>query len=76
MFVNGTNSCFITLKDQKPNFLFNPEVHLLNPAKNKLGRIRKSILDRINISLLNLIRVKQWKDTSDITEWFKNIGNK
>ena len=44
MFVNGTNSCFITLKDQKQNFLFNPKVRLLNPAKNKLGRIRKSII--------------------------------
>ena len=33
MFLNGSNSCFITLKDPKPNFLNNPKVPLLNPAK-------------------------------------------
>ena len=76
MFVNGSNSCFITLRDHKPNFLNNPKVCLLNPAKNKLGRISKSILDRINTSLQNLIKVIQWKDTSEIIGWFSNIGNK
>ena len=50
MLVNG-NSCFITLKDHKPNFLNNPKVRLLHPAKNKLGRISKSILDKLNTSL-------------------------
>ena len=73
MFVNGSNSCFITLKDHKPNFLNSPKVHLLNPVKNELG---KSILDRINTSLRNVIKVNQWKDTSEVIEWFKNIENK
>ena len=68
MFVNGSNSCFITLKDHKPNFLNNPKVRLLNPAKNEIGRISKSILDRINTSLRNLIKVNQWKDTREVIE--------
>ena len=51
MFANGSDRCFITLKDQKTNFLNNPKVRLLNPTKNELGRISKSILDRINTSL-------------------------
>ena len=76
MFVNGSNSCFITLEDHKSNFLNNPKVRLLNPAKNKLGRISKFILDRTNTSLRNLIKVNEWKGTSDVIEWFKNIGNK
>ena len=76
MFVNGSNSCFITLKDHKPSFLNNPKARLLNPAKNELGRISKSILDKINTSLRNLIKVNQWKDTSEVTEWIKNIINK
>ena len=76
IFLNGRNSCFIRLKDHKPKFLSNPIFRLLNPAKNELGRISKSILDRINTSLLNFIKVDQWKDISKITEWFKNIGNK
>ena len=76
MLVNGSNSCFITLKDHKPNFLNNPKVRLLHPAKNKLGRISKSILDKINTSLRHLIKVNQWKDTSEVIEWLKNIGKK
>ena len=49
MFVNGKQNCFITLKDHKPNFQNNPTVRLLHPAKNELGRISKTILDKINL---------------------------
>ena len=76
MFVNGSNSCFITLKYHKPIFLNSPKVRLLNPAKNELGTISKSILDGINTSLQSLSKVNQWKNTSKLIEWFKNIGNK
>ena len=76
IFLNGRNSCFIRLKDHKPKLLSNPIFRLLNPAKNELGRISKSTLDRINTSLLNFIKVDQWKDISKVTEWFKNVGNK
>ena len=76
MFANGSNSCFITLKDRKPNFLKNPKVRLLKPAKNELGRISKSILDKINTSLRNSIKVNEWKENSEVIECFKNIRNK
>ena len=33
-------------------------------------------MDRINTSLRNLIKANQWKDNSEVIEWFKNIGNK
>ena len=33
-------------------------------------------VDRINTSLRSLIKVNQWKDTSEVIEWFKSIGNK
>ena len=49
MQVNGTNNCFITLKDHKENFLNNPKTRLINPAKNEVGRISKIILDKINV---------------------------
>ena len=75
MSINSTNSCFITLKDHKPNFLNNPKVGLLNSAEKELGRISKSILNRINSSLRNLIKINQWEDTSKVTDWSKNIMN-
>ena len=45
MDVNAESNCFITVKDHKENFLNTPKVRLINPAKNELGRISKTILD-------------------------------
>ena len=42
MDVNAESNCFITIKDHKENFLNHPKVCLINPAKNKLGRISKT----------------------------------
>ena len=53
MFVKGKKTSFITLKDHKPNFQSNPTVRVLNAAKNELGGISKTILNKININLRN-----------------------
>ena len=39
---------YITLKDHKENFRANPSCRLINPCKNELGKVSKSILKRIN----------------------------
>ena len=39
--INGTSNCVITLKDHNKNFVKHPTTCLINPAKNKIGRIRK-----------------------------------
>ena len=49
--IKDTNNCFITLKDHKENFVNHPTTRLINPAKNEIRRISKSILDKINICL-------------------------
>ena len=49
--VNGTGNCFITFKDRKTNFINDSITRLVNPAKNKIKRVSKEMLDRI-ISLL------------------------
>ena len=35
-----------------------------------------SISCDLSTAIYNLIKVRQWKDTSEVIEWFKNIGNK
>ena len=55
--INGTGSSFITLKDHKENFLNGPTTRLLNPAKNEIGRISKHILQNINKTLSEEIKV-------------------
>ena len=76
MFVNGKQNCFITLKHHKPNFQNNPTGRLLNPTKNELCRISKTILDKINANLRSSLNHNQWKNTQEVIDWFKGIGNK
>ena len=73
---NDKNECFITLKEDKPNFKNNPKVRLINPAKNEIGRISKNILDKINHQSQNSLRINQWKDTNEVIEWFLKIPDK
>ena len=74
--VNGNNDSFITLKDHKPNFENNPTTRLINPAKNEVGRISKSILQNINTKLRNNLQLHQWNNTSSVLTWFNNIKSK
>ena len=76
MQINGTNQCFVTLKDHKENFANNPKTRLINPAKNEIGRISKVILDKINNSLKESLALNQWKNTASVISWFKAIEDK
>ena len=64
--INGPSNCFLTLKDHK----------VLNPAKNEIGRISKSILANINAELKSILALNQWKCTHNVTDWFKGINEK
>ena len=67
---------FITLKDHKDNFNQKHPCRLINPCKNELGAISKSILDRVNSTLRQKLKINQWKNTSEVLEWFSSIKNK
>ena len=56
---NGVENAFFPLKDHKANFINNPTVRLINPAKNEVGRISKVILDKINNKLRDTLQVNQ-----------------
>ena len=75
-FVNGKQNCFITLKDHKPNFQNNPTLIILNPTKNKLGRISKTILDKIDVDFRNSLHLNYWKILQEVIDWFEGIDNK
>ena len=65
-----------TLKDHKDNFANNPQVRLINPVKNELGRISKFILDKINLAIREHFSFNQWKNTQNVIDWFNKIPNK
>ena len=39
---------YITIKDHKKSFPYNPSFRLINPSRSDIGRISKKILDKIN----------------------------
>ena len=74
--INGENNCFFTIKDHKDSFANNPQVRLINPAKNELGRISKVILDKINLAIREHFSFNQWKNTQNVINRFNKIPNK
>ena len=74
--IKGTSNCIITLKKDKKNFVNHPTISLINPAKSEIGRISKSILDKINICLCKKLKLDEWKNTTDVINWFNKIDKK
>ena len=76
ILVNCHDECLVSLKDHKPNFTNNPKTRPFNPAKNEIGRLSKSILDKINNKLRNATSLNHWKDMSEVINWFNKIEEK
>ena len=68
--------CFITLKNHKQDYRTNPKYRLLNPTKNRLGKISKQILQKINKTLRSKLNLNQWQNSSEVIDCFKNIQEK
>ena len=64
------------MKDHKDNFQSTLHCRLINPSKRKLGKVSKSILENINQHLVKLLHVNQWKNSTSVIEWFRNIEDK
>ena len=67
---------YITLKDQKENFNINPKCCLINPAKTELEKVAKIIVENINKTVREKLHCNQWRNTSNLMDWFKNTTNK
>ena len=67
---------YITLKDHKENFYNKPKCRLINPTKSELGAVSSKKIKEINSSLRRKLKIKQWINTENALDWFKNIKNK
>ena len=65
---NEESNCF--------NFQDNPTVRLINPAKNEIGRISKVIIDKINLSLMEQLKVNQWKTHKTLSNGLQKLKKK
>ena len=64
------SNAFISSKDDQPNFTSNPQCPLINPAKSKIGKIRKYFLEPLNSKVRDLSLVNHWQERSTIMNWF------
>ena len=70
------NEAYVTIKDHKEGFSNKISSRLINPSKTDIGKISKQILDRISNNMVEKNKVNQWKNTSSIIEWYRNIKRK
>ena len=67
---------YITLKDHKENFRNNIKCRLINPSKKEVGLVSKCYLSNIIADVSKKTKVNQWRNTSTVIDWFKNLADK
>ena len=68
--------CSLLLKDHKQSFYREKQARLINPIKNQLGVVSKSILDSINTEARAKLEVNQLRSSQDAIDWFTKIKDK
>ena len=63
-------SAYITVKDQKENFLTHHKCRVINPTKFDIGRICKVKIDRINKAVHLKSKLMQWTNTDQVSSFF------
>ena len=76
MFVNRRSSCCFTLKDRKPNFLNYTQSSLTKPSQKQTWQNQQIHIRQNKYQRTKFKQSNQWKSTSEVIEWFKNIRNK
>ena len=62
------NDVYISIKGHKQGSPDKISCRLINPSNTDIGKINKRILDKVNTSILEKIKVNQWKNTSSVIE--------
>ena len=70
------SEAFITYKDHKEDFNLRQKVRLINPSMSFIGKISKQILENANREIREKTNLRQWTNSSQPVEWFKNIQGK
>ena len=71
----GRQECYITLKDHKENFPARIDCRLINPSKTEMGRVSKTILQRIVQEVRASTGLNQWRNTQEALTWFNGLGD-
>ena len=66
----------LTLKGHKENANINPKCRLIHPAKSELAKVAKIIVENINKTVREKLHCNQWRNTSNVMDWFQNTTDK
>ena len=69
-------SAFVTLKDHKNNFRYNPTCRLISPSKSELGKLSKQPAEKINSDIIDNLQFNLWCNTDTVLKWFNNTRDK
>ena len=67
---------YFILKDHNDNFLNSLKCRLINPAKSEIGITSKHYLEKINDNIRRKSKLQQWRHTSSLIAWFRQISSK
>ena len=70
------NNSYFTLKDHKEDFISTKPVRIISPSQNEIGKISKVFLDRIDIVIVDKLKLPQWPSTNATIVWFKTLLDK
>ena len=70
--IYAEKEAYVTIKDHKEDFPNKVSCRLINPAKSEIGKISKSIVEKINSRIRGITQLQQWRDTQSVIKWFKN----
>ena len=70
-----TEAC-ITIKDHMDEYPNKIPCRLINLSKSNIGKINKAILDTINKNVVRSTEINQWKNTSNVLDWYANYTDK
>ena len=70
------SNAYITIKDHKDNFPSQIKCRLINPSKTHIGKISKSIIDKIITDVRSKSNLMQWNNSNDVLLWFDKVQNK
>ena len=75
-FCMSRKPAYRTIKGHKENFSINPKCYVINPAKRELGKIANIIVENLNKTVREKLHCNQWRNTSNVIDWFQNITDK
>ena len=53
-----------------------PKCRLINPAKIEIGKLSKKILSRVVEDVRAKTKLKLWKNTDSVVNWYENLSDK